>query len=350
MDKPIGFWRRLLRIAAIGYPLSLLALLVSFRWIGERWWVTTTALYLPRWPFAAPLPLLVLALALAGPRRLLLAQAAALLLLIPLLGFTVSFPRHPAGTSRVRVLSLNVNGTACSPAELAAEVLGIEADVAVFQEARDEAAAALAASLPAYHVQGSGQFVLASRYPILEMLEPPKIPYRGALRSPHFVRFRLLGPQGAFFVYVVHPPSPREGLSDLYGDGLKAEIESGRILANARAFGLITTVAGLRAAQMCNVATDANAAPLPVIIAGDTNLPGSSWAFAHCMGGFQDGFAKAGNGFGYTFPSTKRRRPWMRIDRVLANDRFRFLHFEVAPPMSSDHRAVIADLEPTDAR
>ena len=199
-------------------------------------------------------------------------------------------------------------------------------------------------------MQESGQFILASRYPILEMVEPPKIPYRGVLRSPHFVRFRLLGPQGPFLVYVVHPPSPREGLSDLYGDGLKAEIGTGRILANVRAFGLITTVAGLRTAQMCNVAADANAAADPVVIAGDTNLPGSSWAFAHCLGGFQDGFATAGNGFGYTFPSTKRRRPWMRIDRILANDRFRFLHFEVAPPMSSDHRAVIADLDLAPAR
>ncbi|HSS39734.1 MAG TPA: endonuclease/exonuclease/phosphatase family protein, partial [Polyangia bacterium] len=108
--------------------------------------------------------------------------------------------------------------------------------------------------------------------------------------------------------------------------------------------------AGLRTAQMCNVAADANAAADPVVIAGDTNLPGSSWAFAHCLGGFQDGFATAGNGFGYTFPWTKRRRPWMRIDSILANARFRFLHFEVVPPMSSDHRAVIADLDLAPAR
>ncbi|HVT06604.1 MAG TPA: endonuclease/exonuclease/phosphatase family protein [Polyangia bacterium] len=345
MDKKLGFWRRLLRVAAIGYPLSLLAVLVSLRWIGERWWVTTTALYLPRWPFAAPLPVLVVALVVAGPRRLLLTQVAALLLLIPLLGFTVSFFRHPGVGDRLRVFSLNVNGTACSPDELADAVTGLQADVAVFQEAHDELSAALAAKLPGYHVQASGQFVLASRYPILEMVEPPKILYRGLLRSPRFVRFRLRGPQGPFLVYVVHPPSPREGLSELYGDGLRTEIQTGRILSNTRALNIITAVAGLRAAQMCNAADDASAATEPVVIAGDTNLPGASWAFAHCLGRFQDGFAKVGNGLGYTFPSTKRRRPWMRIDRVLADDHFRFLHFEVAPAMSSDHRGVIADLE-----
>ncbi|HVY36618.1 MAG TPA: endonuclease/exonuclease/phosphatase family protein [Polyangia bacterium] len=345
MDKKIGFWRRLLQIAAIGYPLSLLAVLVTLRWIGERWWVSTTALYLPRWPFAAPLPLLALALALAGPRRLFLTQVAALLLLVPLLGFTLSLPRHASGTDRLRIFSLNVNGAACPPDELAEQVTALQADVAVFQEAHDELAAVLAAKLPAYHVQASGQFVLASRYPILEMVEPPKILYRDLLRSPRFVRFRLRGPQGTFLMYVVHPPSPREGLSELYGDGLRTEIETGRILKNGRALSVITAVAGLRTAQMCNVGDDAGSATDPVIIAGDTNLPGSSWAFAHCLGRFQDGFARVGNGFGYTFPSTKRRRPWMRIDRVLADDHFRFLHFEVAPAMSSDHRGVIADLE-----
>jgi vancomycin resistance protein VanJ len=345
MDKPNGLGRRLLRFAAIAYPLALLALIVSLRWIGERWWVTTTALYLPRWPFAAPLPLLVLALVLAGPRRLLITQAAALLLLIPLLGVTLSLPRHAGGANHLRILSLNVNGSASTADELAAEVLGIGADVAVFQEAHEEGPAALAAKLPAYHMQTLGQFVLVSRYPILEMVDPPMISYRGVLRSAHALRFRLLGPKGPFRVYVVHPPSPREGLSELYGDGLKTEIETGRILENARAFGLITTVAGLRKAQMCAVGAEASASTEPVIIAGDTNLPGLSWAFAECLGKFQDGFAKVGNGLGYTFPSTKRRRPWMRIDRVLADDRFRFLHFEVTPAMRSDHRGVIADLE-----
>lgn len=350
VDKKIGFGQRLLQVAAIGYPLSLLAILVGLRCIGERWWVTTTALYLPRWPFALPLPLLALALALGGSRRWLLTQVAALLLLVPLLGFNLSLPRRPMSAGHLRLFSLNVNGEACTPDELAGAILGMQADVAVFQEAHEEAAAQLAARLPGYHVQESGQFILASRYPILELVEPPKISYGGLLRSPRFVRFRLLGPQGAFLVYVVHPPSPREGLSELYGDGLRTEIKTGRILANTRALDVITAVAGLRTAQMCTAAADASAATEPVIIAGDTNLPGASWAFAHCLGGFQDGFAKVGNGFGYTFPSTKRRRPWMRIDRVLANGGFRFLHFEVAPVMSSDHRGVIADLEPTAAR
>ena len=96
---------------------------------------------------------------------------------------------------------------------------------------------------------------------------------------------------------------------------------------------------------MCTVAADVGGSPDPVLIAGDTNLPGSSWAFGHCFGGFQDGFATVGNGFGYTFPSTPRHEPWMRIDRVLADYHFRFLSFDVGPGLLSDHRPVIADLE-----
>ena len=346
MKQPNRFWRWILAVAALGYPLTLLAIVLAFRLVGERWWVTTAALYLPRLPLAAPLPVLVLALALARSRRLLLAQLVALLLLVPLLGFKLSLPRHPTeGASRLRILSFNIYGEALGVEGILAAVHAADPDIVLFQAVGDRGAPVLAAGLPGYHVHSSGQFFLASRYPILEATDPPRISYQGQLRSPRFMRYRLLGPTGPIRVYSVHPPSPREGLSELYGDGLRAQIDSGHLIANPQGMGLLSSVAGLRTAQMCTVASDAGGSPDPVLIAGDTNLPGSSWAFSHCFGGFQDGFATVGNGFGYTFPSTKRRRPWMRIDRVLADDRSRFLGFEVGPGLLSDHQPVIADLE-----
>jgi endonuclease/exonuclease/phosphatase family metal-dependent hydrolase len=89
---------------------------------------------------------------------------------------------------------------------------------------------------------------------------------------------------------------------------------------------------------------DVQRSPYPVIIAGDTNLPGSSWALAHWFGEFQDGFDEAGSGFGYTYPLGKRR-PWLRLDRVLAGPQFRFVDFGVIESKASDHLAVLAELE-----
>jgi vancomycin resistance protein VanJ len=346
MKEKTGFLRWVLRVAAVGYPLALLVVVLALRGIGERWWGTVVTLYLPRWGFALPLPVIVLALALARERRLLLAQVISLLLLVfPLFGLTLSFPRHPtAGAAELRVFSFNVDAAAFGLDGIVAAIRSANPDVVMLQEMPDGGAARLAPQLPDYHVAASGQFFLASRLPIVETFDPPKIVFDGVLRSPHFVRYRLLGPQGPIQVYNVHPPSPHMGLEELRGEGLRQEIGSGHILGNQRATGLLTSVAALRTAQLCTAADDARRSADPVIIAGDTNLPGLSWTLGHCFGQLRDGFGAVGNGFGYTFPTTKLR-PWMRIDRIFGNDRVRFLHFEVIRVRASDHRPVFADLE-----
>jgi len=98
-----------------------------------------------------------------------------------------------------------------------------------------------------------------------------------------------------------------------------------------------------RLEQVRALAADAASSPDPVLIAGDTNLPGLSWAFWHWLGGFSDGFAEVGRGFGYSYPA--QRMVWMRIDRILAGPRFRFLDAATISPRVADHLAVAADLE-----
>ena len=51
------------------YPAALVLIIAAFLILGERWWVTAVALYLPRIGFALPLPVLLLALWATGPRR-----------------------------------------------------------------------------------------------------------------------------------------------------------------------------------------------------------------------------------------------------------------------------------------
>ena len=84
---------------------------------------------------------------------------------------------------------------------------------------------------------------------------------------------------------------------------------------------------------------------LPVVLAGDFNLPGLSGVFNSNLGAFQDGFTTSGSGFGYTFPA---QMPWMRLDRVLATREFRFVAFEVGCDGLSDHRCVTATLARAD--
>jgi endonuclease/exonuclease/phosphatase family metal-dependent hydrolase len=126
------------------------------------------------------------------------------------------------------------------------------------------------------------------------------------------------------------------------GDGVRQQILRGELF-NTRARTLVTQNTSLRLTQLQAIVASARESPDPVLIAGDTNLPGLSWAFAHWLGDYTDGFSAAGTGFGYSFPAPGN--PWMRIDRIMADQRFRFSDFHVINSYISDHFAVVADLE-----
>jgi endonuclease/exonuclease/phosphatase (EEP) superfamily protein YafD len=344
MRNRVGFWGWVVRVLAVGYPVALLLVILGFRLVGERWWATCAALYLPRIGFALPLPVLTLLLALRGPRRLLIGQAVALVLLVfPLMGLRISGGAAPTpGAVRLRVVSLNVATGGLGTPGILAQLRALHADVILLQEVHLNQYDALRAGLAEYQIQAVKQFWLASRFPIEEAVEPPMIPHQGKMRSPRFMHYRVSTPAGSVRIYNVHPISPRDALEDLRGEGLRHEVMSGRFWSSA-ARAKVTANATLRLAQIQAIAEGAGRSPHPVIIGGDTNLPGLSWALGRWLGDFQDGFAAAGKGFGYTFPAP--RRPWMRIDRILASPRFRFLRFDVVEERVSDHLAVVADLE-----
>jgi endonuclease/exonuclease/phosphatase (EEP) superfamily protein YafD len=324
----------------------LAVVILALRLVGERWWVTTIALYLPRAGFALPLPFLTAAVLWAGPRRWLASQALALVLvLFPLMGLTFSFPRTASqDRPHLRLLSFNINAGFAGVDAIASVITRANADVILLQENWHGEGEALRSRFPGYHLNVSGQFVIISRFPILETHEPPHIPLGGQQRSPRFVRYRLALPGGTIIqLYNLHPLSPREAFEDLRGDGIGTQLRSGRFFLSATGRASLAANAALRSAQVEAAAEDARRSPDPVVLAGDTNLPELSWARARSFGAFQDGFARVGNGFGYTFP--RPRGPWMRIDRVMADDRLRFLTFSIVKDSASDHLAVVADLE-----
>jgi endonuclease/exonuclease/phosphatase (EEP) superfamily protein YafD len=327
----------LLALAA-AYPFALLAILFVLRGVGERWSVSTLALYLPRAGFGLPLPFLTVALLWVRPRRWLVTQlVAALVLLFPLMGLELrGGSTAKAGVPALRIMSCNVDLASAGAADLAAAVRAADPDVVCLQEAIDELAPALARQLPDYVVRGDGQFIVASRLPIVDV-------YRPASSEDRFVRYRIAAPGGLIDVYNAHPVSPHGSFDHLRGAGLLHELGSGRFFVNHDGFRRLSANAAERERQVRGLAAHAAAAPYPVLIAGDTNLPTASWIFGHYLGRYQDGFAEAGRGFGYTFPA--RHRPaWLRLDRVLADSRFQFVEFSRLDVHVSTHYPVVADV------
>jgi endonuclease/exonuclease/phosphatase (EEP) superfamily protein YafD len=174
-------------------------------------------------------------------------------------------------------------------------------------------------------------FVMATRYPALP---------NSAVQGNSYYRQSLETPLGRVAVYNVHTVSPRHPLFALRErGGLKRELSSGDASP-------LEVNAALRATQVRALAEAAASETDPVILAGDTNLPGLSPVLNRFLSSYEDGFSVAGWGFGYTFP-TNELRPWMRIDRILAKGGpLRFVHFEVGHAFSaSDHLCVVADVQ-----
>ncbi len=336
--------RRIVAAAAWLYAAFVLVDWLALRFVGEGWWPTTLDLYLPHVVLLAPIVALMLLLALVGPRRLLLLQAAAAgLVLFPIMGLTLAGPnRATPGAPRLRVLSFNVDSGSRSVPLLVAEIQGARPDLVLLQESAAPVDRAVAAVLPGFSTRTSTQFFIASRHPIVDFYEPPKVKAGGVDRSPRFVRATLDTPLGRLDVYDVHPISPRDPLEDVRGEGFLVGLRTGAVFHGDRRS--ITKNTHLRRIQAEAIAALAAASPNPVIIAGDTNLPDPSRIYADTLGRWQDGFAAVGRGLGYTFP-VGRRFAWMRIDRILAGPELRFLDFVVGDGRGSDHHCVWAELE-----
>jgi endonuclease/exonuclease/phosphatase (EEP) superfamily protein YafD len=336
---------RITVLSAIAYPAGLAAVALAFRLVGERWWLTGAALYLPRLAFALPLPFVVLAIVGYRMRSLILAPiAAAALLLFPLMGLVLPRPRPAGDGATMRVLSLNANSGYSGVAAIVGAIDHYSPDLLLMQEItagpNDPLIEALASRYRT--VNGTGQFIVASRFPLSSIHEPDRFFHDLEWHSPRFMRYVGETPLGTLVIYNVHPVSPRQGLYRIRGAGLRNEIASGRLFEGV-AGPDVQANSELRKSELDVLLQSAGAETLPTLIAGDTNLPGLSPLLGEFDRRYRDGFQEAGWGFGYTFPA---KRPWMRIDRMFANAaQLRFAHFEVGCAGASDHLCVVADLQ-----
>lgn len=332
------------KLLAVGYLASLLIGTAMLRVVGEDWWVTCIALYLPRVGFAFPLVVLVPMLLVLRQFRLLWTQvAAALWVLFPLMGLELNLSvLHRHSEPAFRVLTLNANSGYYGYENVANSILEHEPDVVLVQEAFGDTASILEAKLRERysHVQRSTQFIIASRFSITDASSPEHLQVSDKLRSPRFMRYLVATPLGPIAIFSVHPASPRAGLNRLCGSHCRNAFLAGRMFTGEAAADIKENTK-LRETQFNAVLDLAARESLPVLIAGDTNLPSLSKLLSGALQDFDDGFSQAGFGFGYTF---HKRMPWMRIDRVFTGRELRVVGFSVSCKGISDHFCVVADI------
>lgn len=315
------------------WPLLFVLLVwAGERLIGERWWVTTWALYLPQPLFLAP-SLLLMALALLLRRWRALAGQAAVALLGMVLLFSGAYRLSaPPRRGDLRVMTWNVEGLQGDPEGVLAAIRQEAPDALLVEEISfvrgPDPVPWLSQHLPGWSEVHGRDVAIFSPHPL-------------GPATRHW-----LGPVG------MNRADGRIGLEasvQVQGRGVDLIVVHFSTAlprpARERAWHHprhnMEIAAAVRAEQTDRLAAVVRRAGRPLVVGGDFNSPPGSYAERRMSSLLESAFAAGGSGFGWSFPSPF---PVLRIDHLFASRDLRVLDCRVLPLRASDHRPVVADL------
>jgi vancomycin resistance protein VanJ len=330
---------------SLGLSLVLPLLILG---VSERWWLSAALVYLPRQPWLVPPLLAVVMTAVWNRRALAPALIATAGVAGPVMGvslgglsgglFAEAYPATAPGA--IRIVSANVQAFKPDFPSLVAEIGRLAPDVVVFQEGFGDHR--LVADLFAgWHVVRDEEYLVASRWPVekIGLCESVTFDRNCALTA------RIKHPGGDFLLANVHLATARFGLNELRpgsiltGEGPAALTEY-ITRREAEALSTRSWVEGLRG-------------ELPVLAAGDFNMPVDSHIFGNAFGDLRNTFTEAGLGYGYTAPNKTRtwpiHTPWSRVDHVLVSEEWEIEAVGTGSSNGSDHKLIWADITPLGA-
>ena len=343
-------------------------LFVGLTWLllittSERFLPATLLAYGPRFVMLAPF-LILIPMTLVAARRALVPLTLALLVVIgPIMGWRLSWrsaftefaTSPPPGA--MRVISYNAMIGVEVSRGLRAALEDLRPDVVALQECGSALWDSVRA-MPEWHSARTSGTCTLSRWPITSVDTMPRgdfaqisaLGYGGAGNA---VRHLIETPYGPMVVVNVHLETARKGLYAFLGKNpallkvLGIKPMSSRRVLNAR--GTADDRAVLNAEIRDRESARATAwalqgdRPIPVIVAGDFNLPVESTIFRRHWGKYVDAFEASGTGFGFTKQEGELLR--IRIDHILGNAYApEPIGSWLGPDLGSDHRMVIADL------
>jgi endonuclease/exonuclease/phosphatase (EEP) superfamily protein YafD len=320
---------RLLSAANLLYVL-VLALVTAVNIYGpEETWLGSLNLYLPQWLWALPaIPLLPLTLR-TGWRRIWAPLLCLLWAVGPLMGFCWrwSSVKAPANSIHLRVMTYNVKWGMHNAEAIARDVETFHPDVLQMQDSSGVLSGPLGRVLIGWNVSISGQYIIASRFP-LSRVEGRNISFPGS--AHHCLRATLTVQHRPITLYNVHLITPRPALLSIRHrqiDGLEANTDQ-----------------RLYEVKMLGDALKAESGPL--VLTGDLNAPVQAVVCRSLFAaGLRDAFSEAGRGYGYTYGQyTRLRHPYLRIDHIMVNAPWQVEDCRVGNRIGSEHIPVIADL------
>jgi endonuclease/exonuclease/phosphatase (EEP) superfamily protein YafD len=329
--------------------LTLLAILVATGalWlVSERTWWGTLFTFLPRHAFLAVPTVLCICSLFADRPSIVLNLASMILAAGPLMGGRIPFDSHFGGKtpeSPLKVVSCNVQVFEPDFESVLREITSLAPDVVALQEAPGDHEL-LPRYFPGWHTLRVDQFWVGSRFPLQKV---DVCNTGGVFPQPTVFTVRIDAPQGPFVLHDVHLTTPRFAFLKFTWRTIFSEESTHRIESfTARR---LNEALEARAYVERNSLkqTDKQGSPLPVLVMGDFNTPCVSRLYRLVWDGFTNAFNHVGFGFGYTAPCKNHRIwfndvPWVRIDHILADDRWTISACNVGHGHGSDHRLIWA--------
>ena len=332
--------QRLLRRLTWINLAGVLAVWAFLNGLSDSWWLSSSAGYLPRLPWAVPAMLLAVWSLIAQRKLFAVNLAAAALVCGPVMGFNVPWQAAPASIpgESLKVVTCNIHGFGPDFAQVLQEVSRCNPDIVVFQEALTPHPL-LDRYFADWHTVHRGEYWVGSRFPLKELARCEVAAYN----RTSALMFEVDAPAGKVRICDVHLMTPRHGLNHL------RSVES--LMTDAGE--IVGDHLWLRdvEAQATRQFIDDWSKDRPVLALGDFNAVPSSGLFRRHWGDLRNAFGEVGWGYGYTFPDSQHRfwfdgLPWMRIDHILANERWLIHSCRTGTENGSDHRMVFAEVTP----
>lgn len=320
--------------------LLVAVLLVAVRLLSEKWWVTTTVLYMPKLVFLVP-SLVLLGPALLWNRRAVsLNLLAAALVLGPLMELHVPLRQvlqpAPPRESDVRVLGIKMGSDERAWDGVLEEIRTRKPDIVAIQTADTAAPVPLQASLKDWNFVSHERSWIATKWPV-QLLDACRLETLG---QPIAIGAEIEAPEGPIRVY------------NFTADGVSADepltFENLRSGTFARDVRILTNRRRMQAREERAFVSDV-VSDLPKVIVGRMNLPSSSTLYREYWGDFVNAFDAAGLGYGNTsrcpfYDSWPWDLPWLRTDHVLLSDHWEVLACRVGGQNGIDQGWIAATI------
>jgi vancomycin resistance protein VanJ len=320
-------WASLLAVVAGWLAIALL---------GDRVWWTLPILFGPRWVWLLFVAGIVPCIVVSPRRGVPLAVAAALIAAVGIMDWRLGLGRFVRASGvHVWVMTLNAGAGSSVPQSprILNEIRRVDADVVVITECGGGLPAALQTMSATYQVRIAKETsnCLLTKGTITGWWErDPTDAFRQS-GSGAIERAEVVLPQGAVRLGLVHLATPRDALQEF------------RDISQIPSLGELTRRNTAEREEESEHAVEwiDRGAPMPLIIAGDFNLPIESAIYRRNWSRFRNAFSEVGWGPGYT----KHTRWWgLRIDHVLSGSDVRPLRSYVGRDVGSDHLPLIASL------